>query len=96
MGKSDAIAGEIVSALRGAGCTVRFIIGEYGQAGIPDLLVGFRGQTHLMEVKVKGGRLSKAQKDFRATWVGGPLWTVHNIPEAFAAIAVEIEAGRIL
>lgn len=91
MGKSDAVSGEIVSALRACGAVVRYIIGEFGQAGIPDLLVGYHGTTYLMEVKVKGGRLSKAQKDFAATWRGGPIVVVHSVPAALAALGIDWE-----
>lgn len=95
MGKSDAVAGEIVSALRAAGATARYIIGEFNQPGIPDLLVGYDAITYLMELKSKGGRLSKAQNDFRATWRGGPILTVRTIPEALVSLGIDIEEGRL-
>lgn len=45
----------IIEALRAAGATVTQLDGK----GVPDLLVGFRGQTFLLEVKLplgaKGG-----------------------------------------
>ena len=48
---------DIVTALRKAGATVRII--SQGE-GIPDLLVGFRGETMLMEVK-DGGKPPSAR-----------------------------------
>lgn len=91
MSKSDKNAGEIVSALRAAGAVVRFIKGDFDIAGIPDVLVGHGGTTWLLELKVKGGRLSDAQKKFHAEWIGrgGPLAVVHTIAEAFVAIGID-------
>jgi hypothetical protein len=95
MGKPDAVAADIVAALRAAGATVRYIVGEYGQSGIPDLLVGYDGITYLMEIKSKGGSLSKAQKTFWSTWRGGPLVEIRTIPAALASIGIDIEEGRL-
>lgn len=95
LGKSDAVAGGIVSALRAAGATVRYIIGEFNQAGIPDLLVGYDATTYLMELKTKHGRLSKAQLAFRASWRGGPIVTVRTIPEALCSIGIDVEEGML-
>jgi hypothetical protein len=39
-------------------------------------LVGFRGETLLMEVKRKGGKLTPAQVEFRKRWRGSPPITV--------------------
>lgn len=91
LSKSDKNAGEIVSALRAAGCVVRFIKGDFDIAGIPDCLVGYAGQTWLLELKVKGGRLNDAQRKFHDEWLGkgGPLLVVRSIPEAFQAIGLD-------
>lgn len=91
MSKSDKNAGEIVSALRAAGCVVRFIKFDFDVAGCPDVLVGCGGTTWLLELKVKGGRLSDAQKKFHAEWVGrgGPLAVVRTVPEAFVAVGLD-------
>ena len=64
--KRDANEPEIVSALRSIGCDV-FLI------DLPvDLIVGYRGRTVLLEVKVPGarGRLTKGQKEFFETYRG--------------------------
>lgn len=42
---------EIVAALRAAGASVSALNGD----GIPDLLVGYRGETFLLEVKLPVG-----------------------------------------
>lgn len=85
--RTDANVSEIVSLYRQVGAFVAFIEGSYN-AGIPDLLVGFRGKTYLVEVKTKKGRLNKAQIAFREQWVGGPLVVVRNPEEALAAIGL--------
>lgn len=86
--KQDHNATEIASALRHAGAFVRFIEGSHGQAGVPDLLVGFRGITYLMEIKMAKGRLSEAQKDFMLGWNGGPIVVVRSPLEALGAIGL--------
>lgn len=43
----DSNEAEIVAALRAAGATVTAL----SAAGVPDLLVGYAGATHLLEVK---------------------------------------------
>lgn len=86
--KQDRNAVEVATALRHAGAIVRFIEGSHGQSGLPDLLVGFQGVTYLMEVKVAKGRLSEAQKEFHASWRGGPIIVVRTPLEALAAIGL--------
>lgn len=95
MNQQDRNAVEIVSALRAAGCTVRFIEFQHQQAGCPDLLVGRAGQMWLLEVKVKGGRLSDAQKRFAAEWQGPPIAVVRTIDEALAAVELAVLAAAI-
>lgn len=86
--KQDHNATEIASALRHAGAIVRFIEGSHGQAGVPDLLVGFNGITYLMEIKVAKGRLSKAQIEFHAAWNGGPIVVVRSPLEALGVLGL--------
>lgn len=35
-----------------------------------DLIVGYRSVSHLVEVKVDGGRLNASQREFHASWRG--------------------------
>lgn len=96
--RRDANEPSIVAALRRAGAKVYRLSGE---AGLPDLLVGFRCETYLMEVKVDGservkqnhraGRsgLDPAQFDFHKGWLGGPCLVVTNKHEALEAIGWE-------
>ena len=90
MNKSDANANEIVSVLRQAGCSVVFIAGQFA-AGVPDILVSRKGQTWLMEIKAKGGRLSESQKTFIAAWQA-TIAVVHSSDEALAAIGLTSRA----
>jgi hypothetical protein len=79
---------QIVEALRAIGATVR-VVTQGG--GLPDLLVGFRGQTVLMEVKdgkkpPSARALTPAEQKFFDEWRGGMLIVVNSIDEAIAAL----------
>lgn len=80
----DANQDQIVSALRAAGATVRVV--TQGN-GLPDLLVGYRGFTILMEVKdgkkvPSARKLTEAEKKFFDEWRGGMLAIVESADEA--------------
>lgn len=66
--RADENQPEVVKALRGIGAEVRHTHGVH--KGFPDLCVGFRGNTLLIEVKSPKGKLTKPQEDFFATWPG--------------------------
>jgi hypothetical protein len=75
---------DIVAALRKAGATVRVI--SQGE-GIPDLLVGFRGETILLEVKdgnkpPSARTLTLAEKKFFDEWEGGLCMVVKSVEDA--------------
>jgi len=75
---------DIVAALRKAGATVRVI--SQGE-GIPDLLVGFRGETILLEVKdgnkpPSARTLTPAEKKFFDEWEGGLCMVVKSVKDA--------------
>ena len=71
---------EIIRALEMLGATVTVIHGI--EAGIPDLLVGYRGENHLVECKTpKIGYLSPAQKNWHARWRGGKPWVIRTANE---------------
>jgi hypothetical protein len=75
---------DIVAALRKAGATVRVI--SQGE-GIPDLLVGFRGETILFEVKdgnkpPSARTLTPAEKKFFDEWEGGLCMVVKSVEDA--------------
>ncbi len=79
---------DIVKALRAIGATVRIVTqGE----GIPDLLVGFRGHTVLMEVKdgdkpPSARKLTEAEQKFFEEWRGGMLAIVESVDDALALL----------
>lgn len=85
----------IVAALKAAGASVTRINGT----GVPDLLVGLRGETHLLEVKMPAGHrsgkkrlaetLNDEQRGWWTGWLGRPPVVVHTPEEALAAIGVE-------
>jgi len=80
----DENQGLIVKALRACGATVRII--TQGD-GIPDLLVGYRGHTILMEVKdgnkpPSARQLTTAEQIFFDQWNGGKLFIVNSVEEA--------------
>lgn len=87
-GRTDGNHGEIVDALRAAGCTVQSLA-SLG-CGVPDLLVGVAGRNVLLEVK--NGRKSPAHRRLTAdesTWHAawaGQVATVASIDEALAVI----------
>jgi hypothetical protein len=69
----------IVDNLRRIGATVT-CIHEVGK-GCPDLLVGYRGRTFLIEVKQPGEGLTEAEAKFHRYWNGGELAIIDS-PEA--------------
>jgi len=75
---------DIVAALRKAGATVRVI--SQGD-GIPDLLVGFKGETILLEVKdgnkpPSARTLTPAEQKFFNEWEGGLCMVVKSVEDA--------------
>ena len=79
---------DIVEALRAIGATVR-VVTQGG--GIPDLLVGFRGHTVLMEVKdgrkkPSARKLTEAEEKFFLEWRGGMLAIVESVDDALALL----------
>jgi len=84
----DANQKAIVAALRKVGATVHSLasVGD----GCPDLLVGFRGDNFLLEVKdgdkpPSRRRLRDKQKDWHEQW-RGRVSVVENCADALAAI----------
>ena len=91
IGRTDANQGEIVKALRAVGCSVTSTSGAGN--GLPDLLVGFRGETVLMEVKdgakvPSAKRLTDAEQHFVDHWRGRPVVIVESVDDALRAIGV--------
>jgi hypothetical protein len=79
--KIDANQNAIVNALRDHGAFVQSLAGV--SRGCPDLLVGYRGRTILMEIKShEKAILTKDQNVWANCWNGGPLWVVYTVEQA--------------
>ena len=76
--RRDANQRKIVAALRRLGMSV-VITADVG-GGFPDLVVGYRGVTYLVEVK-NATKLRKKQIAFREAWKGGPVWVLRNLDD---------------
>lgn len=94
--KKDGNHSALVRALRQVGATVEELHAVGG--GVPDLLVGYRGANHLLEVKnpdtrygqgrKSGARTAathEAQADWHQNWRGRVV-TVRTVEEALVAI----------
>lgn len=91
-GRRDVNHREIREAFRDAGASV-FDTGDVG-GGFPDLVVGWRGQTYLIEVKrPKGGKLTTKQVAFAAGWRGAPWIEVKSRAEALAVLGILTQGG---
>ena len=64
----DANQPEIVADLRGIRATVQHLH-EVGK-GCPDILVGFRGNNWLFEIKTKAGKLTPDEITWHNEWKG--------------------------
>ena len=93
--KIDANQTAIVDALRTIGATVQSLapVGN----GCPDLLVGFRGQNYLLEVKdgaksPSKRRLTGDQRRWHDDW-RGQVAIVCDVDSALAAIGLQVKGG---
>ena len=79
----DSNHAEIVATLRGVGASVQDLaaVGK----GCPDLLVGYRNQNYLFEVKTAKGKTTKAQVFWHADW-RGIVYIVRSADEALKVI----------
>lgn len=86
--KVDANQNEIVKGLRqifGDECV--FDLSAVG-SGCPDVMIGVRGRTLLMEIKTDKGKLTTDQQIFHRTWMG-QVDVVRTLQEALAVIERE-------
>ncbi len=95
--KVDRNQSEIVAALRKAGATVEPLHQVGG--GCPDLLVGWRGINHLIEIKDGAARKSaRALNDTQVDWHGawkGAVAKAENINDALQIIgAIKPEVSK--
>ncbi len=90
--RTDQNHDEIVQALRKVGATVQSLA-PVG-AGVPDLLVGFRKQTFLVEVKNHKAppserKLTPAQVIWHRNWQGVPVAVVETVDDALKVIGLK-------
>ena len=89
--KVDANQREVVKALRKAGATVQHL--HAVGAGCPDLLVGYKGGNHLVEVKdghkpPSARKLTPDQVVWHRDWRGN-AHVVKSVTEALAVLGIE-------
>jgi Holliday junction resolvase len=78
---------EIVTALREMGATVVSLAAM--KHGCPDLLVGYAGETILMEIKKDAkAKFTPDQLDFLSKWRGGAISRVDSVDAAIRALGV--------
>jgi len=90
--RTDHNQASIVAALRSVGASVQ-TLHEVGH-GCPDLLVGYKGENLLIEVKnpaqkPSDRRLTVDEKSWHESWRGHVV-VVETVKEALAVIGVEI------
>lgn len=86
----DSTHREIVRTLRSVGASV-FAVSPTGSAdaGAPDLVVGFRRVTYLLEVKTPGQKPRQNQVTWHEGWRGAPVVVVWTPGDALRAIGLE-------
>jgi hypothetical protein len=77
------------------GCTVKDTSNIGG--GFPDLVVGYKGHTLLVEVKdgekcPSARKLTAAQNNFVDNWTGSPIWVVESLAQALDVLLKEAKA----
>ena len=78
---------EIVAALRQAGATVVSMASL--KHGTPDILVGYAGETILMEIKKDAkAKFTPDQLDFMSKWKGGAVSRVDSVNAAIRALGI--------
>lgn len=83
----DANHTEIVAGLRQIGATV-VDLAKVGK-GCPDILVGWRGKTYLMEIKTAKGYVRATQEQFFRSWTGGHIAVVRSFDDAYNVLTME-------
>lgn len=89
--KVDRNQNDVVQALEAIGATVT-LLSQVGE-GCPDLLVGFRGANHLIEVKdgelaPSARKLTPPQKKWHAGW-RGKAHVANSVADAIAIVTAK-------
>lgn len=78
---------EIVKALRDAGATVVSLASM--KHGCPDIMVGYNGETILMEIKRDSkAKFTPDQLDFMGKWKGGAISRVDSVDAAIRTLGI--------
>jgi len=83
--RGDANVTAIVEMFRALGCSVEFVVPR--RAGVPDLLVGCSGTTHLVEVKTPTGKLRVTQVEWQQSWRGERPMVVRSVDDVRVVVA---------
>lgn len=79
--RTDKNQKEIVKTLRDLGCSV-FDTSSVGK-GYPDINVGYKGQTYLVEIKSSNkATFTEQQIEFQKNWQGSPIIRINSSDEA--------------
>ena len=70
----------IVRALRDIPGVTVFSLADLGK-GVPDLCLGFRGLTILIEVKGPKGKVNPSQEAWHDRWTGSPVVVIRSTDE---------------
>lgn len=82
--RRDEAEPEVVKAFEAGGASVAKINGK----DIPDLIVGYLRETHLVEVKTNKAKLRDGQATFARTWLGSPVIVARTPAQARKWLAV--------
>jgi Holliday junction resolvase len=81
----DANQKDICHALKTFGASIVDLSGV--GKGCPDLLIGFKGKTYLIEIKRNStAKFTPQQLQFNESWTGGIIARIENIDQAIALL----------
>lgn len=85
--RTDANQAAIIRDLRAIGASVQDL-SKVGR-GCPDILVGWRGNCYLLEIKTAKGKLNALQVEWHESW-RGQVAVVRDAREAMRVIGVKL------
>jgi len=88
IGRRDKMEPEVIKAFKAGGASVQQLSGR----DVPDLLVGYLGVTHLVEVKTDRAGLKPGQKRWADEWRGERPVVARTAPQAWKLVRIWREA----